>query len=125
MAKKIKQFRFLEREPIIQKDENGNEVDLRESSEYVYSEIQDKFINGEMFKDCYPIYQLGIQTLPGIRFKLNRSNDYAYVGHSGVFELDLKGQVEINSLQFYRTSIRNIDENPSAYLIVDVVYEEV
>lgn len=122
MAKKIKQFRFLEREPMpVEVDEDGNEIEVLE---YKYSAIQEKFINGKMFEDCYPIYQLGIQTLPGVRFKLNYSNDYAYIGQSGVFELDLQGQVEINSLQFYRASMKTIDENPSAYLIVDVVYDD-
>lgn len=130
MARKIKQFRFLERENIKTEEESRDDLNFIEpvivdtSKEYKYSPIQESFIDGSIFKDCYPILQLGIQTLPGIRFKLNTSNDYAYIGHSGVFELDLKGQVEITKLQFYRESMRRIDENPSAYLIVDVVYEE-
>lgn len=118
MAQRIKQFYFKERDP----EDEG--VLLAKPGEYVYSEIQEGFIDGSIFNGYYPILQLGIQTLPGTRFKLNKSNDYAYIGHSGIFELDLKGQIEVTKLQFYRMSMRNIDENKSAYLIVDIVYDD-
>lgn len=119
MARKVKQFRFLSRKP----EENPEDGDVKNIT-YQYSDEQEKYIDGSIFNGYYPIYQLGIQTLPGVRFKINKSNDYAYVSHSGVFELDLKGQVEIDRLCFYRQSMREIDQNPAAYLIVDIVYEE-
>lgn len=102
MAKKIKQFYFV----------GDDETTTKE-----------KYVDGSIFEPYYPIYQIGIQTIPGVRFKLNNSNDYAYIGQSGVFELDLKGQVEINSLIFSKNSMALIDENESAYLIVDIVYD--
>jgi hypothetical protein len=43
---------------------------------------------------------------------------------TGIYELDLKGLTEINSLQFDAKSINLININDNAYLIVDILYED-
>ena len=77
------------------------------------------FTSGTAFSETIPILQLGIQSLPGTKFKLNNSVD----GSTGIYELDLDNKTEISSLAFDATSIQNINENNGAYLIVDIIYE--
>ena len=45
------------------------------------------------------------------------------VGATGIYELDLEGISEINSLFFDKKSIQTIEEVGNAYLIVDALYE--
>ena len=56
MAKKVAQFRFY------------NNGDVRN---YPSGIVAKDFVKGRVFRDYYPIKQLGIQTLPGIEFHLN------------------------------------------------------
>ena len=46
------------------------------------------------------------------------------VGFTGIYELDLDGQVEIVKLTFSKTSMERIEENSNGYLIVDVLYDD-
>lgn len=81
-------------------------------------------ISGSVFKDYVPIIQLGIQTLPGTKFYINGSNNPIIIGNTGIYELDLQGLSEINSLQFDASSLVLIKENSNAYLIIDMIYED-
>jgi hypothetical protein len=40
-----------------------------------------------------------------------------------MYELDLEGYAEINSLQFELESIRRIANSDNAYLIIDIIYD--
>jgi len=68
--------------------------------------------------------QLGIQSLPGTEIYINGSEEPVIVGLTGIYELDLKLDMKITSLRFSSSSMDNIKNNNSAYLIVDCVYEE-
>ena len=107
MAKKVKQIRYY-----------------KEGSPNNYGEpTYRNLISGSVFSNYMPILQLGIQTMPGTKFYLNGSNNPIIIGNTGIYELDLQGLTEINSLQFEASSVALIKNNESAYLIVDIIYE--
>lgn len=114
MAKVIRQYRYY--------GENN-------SKNWPLNEISPKTLEeGSVFfseEGLGSITQLGIQTLPGTIFYLNNANRDrpTIIGGTGIYELDLEGFSEINSLQFDKASIKNIDEIGSAYIIVDALYE--
>lgn len=81
-------------------------------------------VSGSIFFENTPIIQLGIQALPGTKFYLNGSNFPVIIGNTGIYELDLQGQGEINEIRFDSNSIHLIEQNENAYLIVDIIYEE-
>lgn len=86
-----------------------------------------KLVTGGIFAEKTPIYQLGIQALPGTKFYLNESQDPIIIGATGIYELDLHEKSTISALHFDPDSIRTINEAMSigtGYLIVDIVYEE-
>lgn len=116
MAKKIKQIRYFndvsnQNYPTIQ-SKNGTPPTYR------------NLISGSVFSNYMPILQLGIQSLPGTKFYLNGSNNPIIIGNTGIYELDLIGMSEINSLQFDAKSIDLIKQSDMAYLIVDIIYED-
>ena len=82
--------------------------------------------DGSIFKEYTPITQIGIQSLPGTTFYLNndetRSNPII-IGYSGIFELDLDGITEINTLCFQLESLQRINQVYGASLIIDIIYE--
>lgn len=81
--------------------------------------------SGSAFKEYTPIKQLGIQTLPGVKFYLNNSIEPIIVGSTGIFELNVENMTEITALSFDGTSIQMINETPStSYIIVDILYEK-
>lgn len=80
--------------------------------------------NGTVFKNYMPLVSLGIQTIPGVKFYLNRSTAPIIVGSTGIYEIDAKYLADINWLAFDQNSIKMVQENPSAYIIVDLLYEE-
>ena len=45
------------------------------------------------------------------------------IGATGIYELDLEGFSEVNSLRFDKTSASIINDIGSAYIIVDALYE--
>ena len=106
MARKIKQYRFPYEKP----NTNGEFYSIEE------------IFNGNVIKGITDVEQLGIQTLPGVKFKVNDSEPWVVIGHSGIFELDLNGAIDISKLEFSLGSLKLISENPHAYLIVDIVY---
>ena len=109
MAKQVMQFRYY--------GENEAELAKNYPSEISKSNLQ----NGTLFSDYYPIIQLGIQSLPGTEFALNDSNSSVIIGSTGIFELAIEGYAEITNLSFKSTSLELIDENPNAYLIIDII----
>lgn len=85
----------------------------------------EKLINGSIFKDYTPIVQLGVQFIKegtNLKFYLNGSNNPIYVGHYGLYELDLTGKTSIQSLRFDDEQVSS-DVNEDHPLIVDIVYE--
>ena len=79
-----------------------------------------------LFAEKTPIYQLGIQALPGTKFFLNGGIDPIIVGATGIYELDLQDKASISALRFDVKSMKTIEkagEAGNGFLIVDIVYE--
>lgn len=108
MAKRVKQIRYY-------KDGSQNNYG---------GPTYRNLISGSVFNNFVPMLQLGIQTLPGTKFYLNGSNNPIIIGTTGIYELDLQGLTEINSLQFDAGSLSLIANNNNAYLIIDMIYED-
>ena len=122
MARKIAQFRYYGKEgkglernysPNMSAEENISSKDWMEG-----------FITGSIFEGYKPIYQLGIQSLPGIKFRINQGRHYMVMGSSGIYDLDLVNGAKIMSLCFDPDSIKRINENPTSYLLVDILYDD-
>lgn len=107
MARKIMQIRYY----------NDND-------KYPETITKSALRSGEAFKNYKPIKQLGIQTMPGVKFYLNGSVDPVIVGSTGIFELNVENLTEITSLSFDLASLNTINSNNTAYLIVDLLYEK-
>ena len=107
MVKRIKQFRFY-----------GNSNDKNTNNKIF-------FTSGVDFSSYMPIVHLGIQTLPGTKVYLNSNFDApVIIGITGIYELNLENTTGlISSLMFDAASMDIIDTTPTAYLIVDIVYE--
>lgn len=108
MANKVVQYRYYG---------EGNE------NNYPKDASATSFVNGSAFLHM-PILQLGIQTLPGVKIHINsQTSTPVIIGATGIYELDLSNNVEINSLYIDAFSMENIQSNPNSYLIIDTVYE--
>ena len=123
MANRIKQFRYYndvtgggdkKNQPAQVTGEDGGLIDT----------TYQHYVSGLVFGDNFPILQLGIQALPGTKFKLNNAVDPIIIGLTGIYELDLMGQTEITAIQFDAQSMLNICNNDNAYLIVDIIYDD-
>ncbi len=79
--------------------------------------------SGNAFRQYLPIIQLGIQTMPGVIFRLNGANNPIIVGSTGIYELNVSDGAAITSLNFDDSSLTMIDQNPTGYLIVDILYD--
>ena len=111
MAKQITQFRYY-KEGHTNNSPSGITVD--------------QLIDGNAFKGMI-ITQLGIQTLPGVRFHLNDNNPTnppIIIGSTGIYELEIDGISQIESFWFEKNSLDLIEKNENAYLIIDMIYEE-
>lgn len=109
MAKHISQVRFYN---------DGN------SKNYPSGSVnKTKLAAGSLFNNLN-LTQIGIQTLPGTKFYLNHHSSPIVIGQTGIYELDLEGLTYINGIQFDQASLRLINDNDAAYLIIDYVYEE-
>ena len=84
-----------------------------------------KLRSGSIFNSFTPMKQIGIQTIPGVKFYLNNAYEPILIGSTGTYELSAENLTEITSLSFDVTSI-NLINSPSstAYIIVDVLYED-
>lgn len=114
--RQIKQFRYF-------RDYKKEEQSL--SKNYPLELNANELYAGNIFYNYTPITQIGIQGLPGTIFYLNdptRQNPII-IGYTGMYELDLEGYAEINSLQFELESIRRIANSDNAYLIIDIIYD--
>lgn len=110
MAKKIIQFRYF--------------GELNDKN-YPLTITKTKLMSGVIFDGYTPIIKLGIQSLPGTKFRLNANQDYIMVGGTGLYELDMtQGSGTITSMNFDEISLTNIDENNDAYLLIDMLCEE-
>lgn len=117
MAKKIKQFRYYNDGV---ENVTNNAPSLVNGQQTIHTHFQD----GSVFAGYYPIVQLGIQTIPGTKFFLNDSLDPIIVDSTGIYELNLNSATEIQDLKFDAKSLRFINDNDSAYLIVDIIYDD-
>jgi hypothetical protein len=108
MAKKIMQFRYYR-----DGHKDNYPADLTAAT----------LNSGAAFANCGTIIQLGIQSLPGLRFQLNNSNAIM-IGSTGIYELNVEGYAEIKYLNFQSDSLKNVSENDGAYLIIDVISKE-
>lgn len=111
--KKVKQFRFF----------SSSDSDLNTLQNYPEGISTKNLVSGSIFKNYFPIIQLGIQTLPGTKFYVNKGIDPIIINYSGIFTLDITDGVEISHLSFDLDSINSIDSNSGGYLIIDIIYE--
>ena len=111
MAKVVRQYRYYE---------EGNSKNQPEDATLEAFEIGSVFFEESKLA---AITQLGIQTLPGTKFYLNNAKKPIIVGATGIYELDLEGISEINSLFFDKHSLETIESIGNAYLIVDALYQ--
>ena len=116
MARKVYQFRYYG---------EGNEKNQPRKIKGDQEDINGaKLRSGSIFKNYLPIKQLGIQTMPGVKFYLNNSIDPIIVGSTGIYELNVDNLTEITALNFDLTAINMINNNPSlSYIIVDILYD--
>ena len=94
---------------------------INSSKNYNISNVRD-LVTGSFISGYAPIVQLGIQALPGTRFYLNDAIEPIIIGDTGIFEIELKGVIEISKIQFDCVSLDTIAKNKSAILIVDTIY---
>nr|DAG27293.1 MAG TPA: hypothetical protein [Caudoviricetes sp.] len=125
MARAIHQFRFYS-------DDEKEPRNCPSGLEYNQVGGMKAFSTGSLFdasnnanaKKYIPILQLGIQTIPGTYFYLNGGVDPIIIGSTGIYELDLSGDVEISKLEFDLASLQRINEMQNGYLIIDIVYDD-
>lgn len=79
---------------------------------------------GTAFPKTCPIVQIGIQTLPGTKVYLNAHTVPVIIGATGIYELSVDGLANLTSVQFDNQSLKTIEENKNAYIIIDYIYEE-
>ena len=79
-------------------------------------------ISGAAFSNYLPVSQLGVQSIPGTKFFLNGNTNPVIIGFTGVFSIDLSSGGEINEIRFDEDSIKNINDNVGAVLIVDMAH---
>ena len=126
MIKKVAQFRFFG-------DSNTSfNTQLENSLYHLMDDNQPSSLSatdlasGTIFQSYTPIIQLGVQSLPGVKFSLNNNLDPIILGMSGIYELDLTDSTAvITSLTFDNESLSLINKNPDGYLIIDIVYQGV
>lgn len=117
MAKAIHQFRFY--------NDSASE-DRNEPSHDAFNGVGGAagFADGDVFKNYYPFYQLGVQTIPGTMIYLNGSEDPVIIGSTGIYELDAQDGVEISTLQIDGRSLGMINEAEDGYIIIDILYDD-
>lgn len=117
MAKAVHQFRFY-------KDDSNEERNEPSGAAFTAVSGAQGFANGDVFKEYYPFYQLGIQTLPGTMIYLNGSEDPVIIGSTGIYELDISDGVEVFTLQVSSASLSQISAANDGYIIIDVLYDK-
>ena len=123
MARAIHQFRFYS-------DSSSEERNEPSGVDYISAGGMQAFSTGSLFdgtkggKKYVPILQLGIQSIPGTYFYLNGGLDPIIIGSTGIYELDLTGEIEISKLSFDWNSLDRINNMANGYLIVDIIYDD-
>lgn len=126
MANRVKQFRYYSdttSENMIANPQEAN------NQPQVLSDGQTKveyshYVSGDVFGECFPVTQLGIQALPGTKFSLNNAVEKIIIGSTGIYELELNEQTQITNIQFDARSMELIRDNNNAFLIVDIIYDD-
>lgn len=99
---------------------------------------QSELTSGSIFNTTPTILQLGVQSFPGMKFSVNGADGPIIIGSTGIYELNVDGVSQINSIRFDTTEVSRIGNpkvnvtTPSAairqtnglYLIIDYIYEE-
>ena len=82
-----------------------------------------QLFSGEAFQEYYPLYQIGVQGLPGTKFYLNDSLYPVVLGSTGIYELEDNGQSQVVSLSFDKAALEKINsmDSLSAGLIIDIM----
>ena len=109
LAKQVKQFRFY------------GLNNPKNSSELSDNTAIDLLVKNNIFNK---ISQLGIQSLPGTEFQLNESDYSIIVGNTGIYELNVAGITDITNIRFAPQSIQAIEKSSTAYLIIDILYDD-
>lgn len=118
MAYKIKQFRYYsDNSPL--NNPTAFKGKIVSTNNYTSNEP-----NNNIFSNYYPIYQLGIQTLPGTKFYLNDNSEEIMIGSTGIYELDLGLNTKLTKIRFNGQSMEAIKNNENAYLVVDFLYDD-
>ena len=113
MARKVQQIRYY--------GDNKADRDKNQPAGLTGNRLR----SGSVFSQYTPMKQLGIQTMPGVKFYLNNSTDPIIIGSTGIYELNVENLTEITALSFDTTSINMINQTPStSYIIVDILYED-
>ena len=83
-------------------------------------------VSGAAFNELFSkgVEQIGIQALPGTRFKMSTGPDWVVIGTTGIYELDLTGRATISALCFDKASIDIIQNGAGQTLLIDIVYKE-
>lgn len=115
MARKVMQFRYY--------NDGSSENYPNRTSGIAGAITKAKLSSGSIFSQYLPITQLGVQSLPGVKFYLNNADNPIIIGATGIYELDLDGFSEITAIAFDASSLAMISANDSAHLIVDIIYE--
>lgn len=109
MSRKVAQIRYY--------SDNNN---LNQPSKVTMAKMR----SGSIFTDYMPALQIGIQTMPGIKFYLNDATEPIIIGNTGIYELNVDNFAQITSLNFDYVSLKMINDSPTAYIVVDILYEE-
>lgn len=113
MGRKVEQVRFYQKKESRPGDARNQPSSINRS----------QLVSGSAFSGKYPIVQLGIQTLPGVKFYLNKGTTPIIIGNTGIYDLELDGVTQITHLCFEAASVDMINNNEDSYLIVDFIYE--
>lgn len=82
---------------------------------------RDTLVTGSAFSNYLPLSQLGVRALPGTKFYINGTDSPVIIGFTGMFELDLSKGGSVTSLTFDANSLQEIENNDSAYLVIDML----
>ena len=113
MARKVQQIRYY--------GDHKSDSDKNQPANLTGNRLR----SGSIFSQYTPMKQIGIQSMPGVKFYLNNSIEPIIIGSTGIYELNVENLTEITALSFDTTSINMINETPStSYIIVDILYED-
>ena len=92
------------------------------SKNYPPDLTKEALISGNFLPANKTISQLGVRALPGTKFYLNDGAIPIIVGFTGLFEIDLTDGGSIGKMTIDAASLERIEDNDSAYLVIDIAY---